>query len=174
MRGTMRRPRLSVLVWAGVFCSWMATAQAGESSGSAVTPTNSFLSARLGGQVSHKTETVKTAVGEIEHHTSSAKQGDAKLSITATVLPAVATNVMSDAMLYRKARGELLSRYDATLVSWKACQHAGYTCRMLKYETEDGYYGMARLYLYEGTLVVLNAIYYEQEDVAKAFLASAS
>jgi hypothetical protein len=109
MRGTMRRPRLSMFVWAGVFCTWIATAHAGENTGNAVTPTHSFLSAKLPGNVSHKTETVKTVVGEIEHHTSVAKSGDAKLSITATVLPSVATNVMSDAALPESTRRAAVS-----------------------------------------------------------------
>ena len=171
MRGTMRHPKFGLFVWAGTLCAWITTASAADSS--TVTPTNSFLSAQLVGKVSHKTEKVDTAVGQIEHHTSSAQQEDARLSITATVVPSIVTRVLSDALLYRKARTELMARYDGKVVSWKACQHAGYSCRWLRYDTGDGKHGLARFYLYDGTLVVLNAVYNDAESVAQAFLDSA-
>jgi hypothetical protein len=171
MRGTMRHPKLSLFVWAGTLCAWITTAHAADSS--AVTPTGSFLSAQLVGKVSHKTETVDTAVGPIEHHTSTALHEDVRLSITATVVPSIVTRVLTDSLLYRKARSELMSRYDGKVVAWKSCQHAGYTCRWLRYETSDGKRGLARFYLYDGTLVVLNAVYRDGEDIAEAFLDSA-
>jgi hypothetical protein len=172
MFGTMRRPRLTLLAVAATLWVSLATAQAAETK--TVTPQGSFISAELTGEVSRTTATVKTAVGEIVHHTVSARVGDATLSITATIVPSIVSRVLTAAILYRKARSELVGRYSGKVVSWKSCKHAGYDCRLLRYETKDGRNGLARLYFHAGTLVVLNAVYRDAETTANAFLDSAA
>jgi hypothetical protein len=136
-------------------------------------PKGSFLSAELPGEVEHTSDVRKTVVGDVEQSSASAKAGDAALSITASVLPGFVIAVTTDDMLYRKARSELLKTFAAESTSWDACKHAGFGCRKLLYTADDGRKGMARLYLHGGVLVVINAIYVEDEAVAKRFLASA-
>ena len=167
----MTRP-WSSFVWVGPLCAWLTLA--GAAKPSTVKPTGSFISARVTGDVSRRTATVDTVVGPIEHHTVTARDGDARLSITATVVPPVVANLLTDGLLYRKARTELLGRYDGRVVSWAACNHAGYECRLLRYQTSDGKKGLARFYFYDRVLVVLNAVYGEAEAAAEAFLASAA
>ncbi len=162
----------SSFVWAGPLLAWLTLADASAET-TTVKPNGSFLAARMTGDVAHKNATVKTAVGPIEHHTVTARSGDANLSITATVVPSIVAGLLSDGMLYRKARTELLGRYDGRVVNWSSCNHAGYGCRLLRYETRDGRKGLARFYFHDRVLVVLNAVYRESEKEADAFLASA-
>lgn len=136
-------------------------------------PSGSFLSVELPADAEHTQGVRETVVGDIEHATVSARSGDASLSITASTLPGFVTAVASDAVLYRKARNELLKAWSAERTSWRSCNHAGYDCRKLHYATGDGRKGIARLYLHDGVLVVVNAVYVEDEDLAQAFLASA-
>jgi hypothetical protein len=136
-------------------------------------PKGSFLSAELPGEVEHTSDVRKTVVGDVEQSSASAKAGDAALSITASILPGFVIAVTTDDMLYRKARSELLKTFAAESTGWDVCKHAGFGCRKLLYAAKDGRKGMARLYLHGGVLVVINAIYVEDEAVAKRFLASA-
>ena len=138
----------------------------------ATKPHGSFLSAELPGEVKSVRAVRDTLVGEIEHHTASATVGGTELSITATELPGFVTAVTSDNMLYRKARRELLRNYDGTSSAWSSCSHAGYACRLLRYVGDDGRKGVARFYLHDGVLVVVNAVYVDDDAIAKRFLAS--
>lgn len=154
----------------------VSAASGSAMSGSAATsakPKGSFLSAELPGEVEHTSDVRETVVGDVEQSSASAKAGDAALSITASILPGFVVAVTTDDMLYRKARSELLKTFAAQSTSWDGCTHAGFGCRKLLYAAEDGRKGMARLYLHDGVLVVVNAIYVEDEAVAKRFLASA-
>lgn len=137
------------------------------------TPSGSFLTADLPGTAEDVSGVRDTIVGDIKHNTLSSESGDAELSITATQLPGVVTTVTTNGMLYRKARKELVGNYDGNVVGWSECKHAGYECRMLRYDTDDGRHGMARLYLSDDVLVVVNAVYGEDKAVARKFLASA-
>lgn len=136
-------------------------------------PSGSFLSADLPGEVVYSSDVRKTVVGDIEQASATSKAGDASLSITASILPGFVTAVTTDDMLYRKARNELLKTFSAESSSWESCTHAGSTCRKLLYDADDGRAGMARLYLREEVLVVINAIYGKDEEIARRFLASA-
>lgn len=136
-------------------------------------PSGSFLSAELPGEVEHTSDVRKTIVGDIEQSSATAKVGDASISITASVLPGFVVAVASEDMLYRKAKSTLLATFSAKATSWDAGTQAGLPCRKLGYEADDGRKGMARLFLHDGVLVVLNAIYVEDEGVARRFLASA-
>jgi hypothetical protein len=136
-------------------------------------PSGSFLAAELPGDVEYSKDVRKTVVGDIEQASASAKVGDAALSITASILPGFVIAVATDDILYRKARNELLKTFSAHSTSWGSCTHAGFACRKLLYEADDGRKGMARLYLHDAVLVVINATYDEDEDVARRFLASA-
>lgn len=136
-------------------------------------PSGSFLSAELPGEVEHTSDVRKTIVGDIEQSSATAKVGDASISITASVLPGFVVAVASEDMLYRKAKSTLLATFSAKATSWDAGTQAGLPCRKLGYGTDDGRKGMARLFLHDGVLVVLNAIYVEDEGVARRFLASA-
>jgi hypothetical protein len=140
---------------------------------SSAKPSGSFLSVELPGRVEHASGVRETVVGDIEHHTASSRSGDAELSITASTLPSFVTSVATDDMLYRKARNELLRSFSAERRSWGSCTHAGYACRALSYGTGDGRKGLARLYLQGDVLVVTNAVYDEDEAMARRFLASA-
>lgn len=135
-------------------------------------PSGSFLSADLPGEVVYTSDVRKTVVGDIEQSSATAKAGDATLSITASILPGFVTAVTTDDMLYRKARSELLKTFSAESSSWESCTHAGFPCRKLLYDADDGREGMARLYLKEEVLVVINAIYGKDEEIARRFLAS--
>jgi hypothetical protein len=135
-------------------------------------PAGSFLSAEFPVDVEYSKDVRKTVVGDVEQSSASAKVGDASLSITASILPAFVIAVATDDMLYRKARNELLKTFSAHSTSWGSCTHAGFACRKLLYEADDGRNGMARLYLHDGVLVVINAIYDEDENTARRFLAS--
>jgi hypothetical protein len=135
-------------------------------------PSGSFLSAELPDDVEYSSGVRETVVGDIEHATASAKAGDASLSITASTLPGFVTAVTTDDMLYRKARNELLKNYAAQSTSWHGGTHVGFTCRKLLYAAGDGRKGMARLYLQGDVLVVINAVYGEDEETARRFLAS--
>lgn len=154
-------------------CSAVALATSTTALAASATPSGSFLSANLPGTAEDVSGVRDTIVGDIKHNTLSADSGDAELSITATQLPGVVTAVTTDNMLYRKARGELVGNYDGRVVGWSECSHAGYDCRMLRYDTADGRHGMARLYLDDGVLVVVNAVYGEDKSNARKFLASA-
>jgi hypothetical protein len=136
-------------------------------------PPGSFLSAEFPGDVEYSKDVRKTMVGDIEQSSASAKVGDASLSITASKLPGFVLALATDDILYRKARNELLKTFSAHSTSWRSCTHAGFACRKLLYEADDGHEGMARFYLHDGVLVVINAIYDEDADVARRFLASA-
>lgn len=136
-------------------------------------PSGSFLTAELPGEVERRSGVRDTVVGDIEHHTASCTAGDAKLSITASTLPGFITAVTTDDMLYRKARNELLKNFSAKRRSWSRCTHAGHECRALLYGTGDGRKGMARLYLRDDVLVVTNAVYDQDEPIARRFLDSA-
>ena len=139
---------------------------------SRATPDGSFLSAAFPGTPNSKSGVEDTAAGGIRHHTLSARNGDAELSLTATQLPATVTVMTTDNMLYRKARNELLENYDATRTSWSSCRHAGHPCRKLGYSTRDGRHGIAHFYLDDGTLAIANSIYKDDEKTATSFLAS--
>jgi hypothetical protein len=138
----------------------------------ATKPSGSFLAAELPADVHHSNGVRETVVGDIEHATASAKSGDASLSITASILPGFVTAVTTDDMLYRKARNELLKVYSARSTSWRSGSHAGFTCYTLSYAADDGRKGMARLYLQDDVLVVINAVYDQDEAAARRFLAS--
>lgn len=137
-----------------------------------VKPSGSFLTAELPGDVEHSRDVRKTVVGDIEQFSATAKVGDASLSITASTLPRFVIAVSPEDLLYRKARNELLKTFSAESTSWASCTHAGFACRKLLYAADDGREGMARLYLHDGVLVVVNAIYDEDEGTAREFLAS--
>jgi hypothetical protein len=136
------------------------------------TPSGSFLTAEFPADVEHSKDVRKTVVGDIEQSSATAKVGDASLSITASILPGFVIAVTTDDILYRKARNELLKTFSAESTSWKSCTHAGFGCRKLLYEADDGRKGMARLYLHDGVLVVINAVYDEDENTARRFLAA--
>lgn len=138
-----------------------------------VRPFGSFLAVELPGDVEHQSGVRETVVGDIEHFTALAKSGGASLSITATRLPGFVVAVTTDEMLYRKARNELLKNYAAHRTSWTRCTHAGCPCRKLLYQAKDGRKGMARLYLRDHVLVVINAVFDGDEAIARRFLASA-
>jgi hypothetical protein len=135
-------------------------------------PSGSFLTAEFPADPEYSKDVRKTVVGDIEQSSATAKVGDASLSITASILPGVVIALATEDMLYRKARNELLKTFSAHNTSWETCIHAGFACRKLLYEADDGREGMARLYLQEGVLVVINAIYDEDRSIARRFLAS--
>lgn len=136
-------------------------------------PDGSFLTATIPGSTSEDSSTRSTAVGDVQRHTVSGESGDAELSITSTTLPEAATTITTDAMLYRKARNELLSSYSGQSKTWGTCTHAGFECRKLTYATEDGRKGVARFYLHEGVLVIVNATFGEDERAGRRFVNSA-
>jgi len=150
-----------------------AKASANLIQGSVAKPEGSFLSALLPGSVSYNTETRTTLVGEIQHNTARSKIGGTSLSITASKLPSFVTNVLTEPLIQRKARNELLRALSASALTWQEGQHAGYPCRTLTYETNDGRRGIAQFYVHEGVLVVLNALYEEEQQIALAFLETA-
>jgi hypothetical protein len=164
---------LLALACFGALQTLETTATATSVAASATQPSGSFLAVELPAGAQHSQGVRETVVGDIEHATAAAKSGDASLSITASSLPGFVTAMASDDMLYRKARSELLKAWSAERKSWSRCTHAGYGCRKLQYETGDGRKGMARLYLHDGVLVVVNAVYTEDEELARKFLASA-
>jgi hypothetical protein len=135
-------------------------------------PSGSFLTAEFPADPEYSKDVRKTVVGDIEQLSATAKVGDASLSITSSTLPPFVIAVTPEDLLYRKARNELLKTFSADSTSWASCTHAGFACRKLLYAADDGRKGMARLYLHEGVLVVVNAIYGEDEDTAREFLAS--
>lgn len=150
-----------------------ATATAMGVATTTATPKGSFLSAELPGEVVYSSDVRKTVVGDIEQASATATKGDATLSITASVLPGFVVALATEDILYRKARNELLETFAAESTSWDTCTQVGFGCRKLRYQAKDGRRGMARLFLHDGVLVVLNAIYGEDEGVARRFLASA-
>ncbi|MEZ4448189.1 MAG: hypothetical protein R3B09_01835 [Nannocystaceae bacterium] len=135
-------------------------------------PEGSFLACDLPGEVKQMNEVRGTIVGDIRHHTASTSVDGAQLSITATELPTFVTTVTTDNMIYRKARGELLKNFSGTSKSWGSCTHAGYECRSLRYTAGDGREGLARFYLHGDVLVIVNAVYADDDAPAKRFLAS--
>jgi len=136
-------------------------------------PDGSFLSVSLPGTPSDESGVRDTLVGDIHHNTLSSDAGDAELSITASVLPGAVTALTTDDMLYRKARRELVGNYSGSVNGWSECEHAGHECRKLRYSTNDGRKGMARMYLSDDVLVIVNAVYTADEAKARKFLASA-
>jgi len=136
-------------------------------------PNGSFLSVSLPGTPSNESGVRDTIVGDIHHNTLSSDSGDAELSISASVLPGAVTTLTTEDMLYRKARRELVGNYGGSVTGWGECEHAGHECRKLRYSTSDGRKGMARLYISDDVIVVVNAVYSEDEAKARKFLASA-
>jgi hypothetical protein len=73
------------------------------------------------------------------------------------------------------ARARLVDEYDGEVEGWSRCEHAGYACRKLRYVTGDGRHGLARLYLHEDVVMIVNAAWRGNDDGhARRFLASAS
>ncbi|MEZ4382325.1 MAG: hypothetical protein R3A79_13315 [Nannocystaceae bacterium] len=166
------RPFRALALAAGLAFGALTLLSAPAAEAASAKPQGSFLSAQLPGEVENIDAVRDTLVGDIEHHTATAETDGAEMSITATELPGFVTTVTTDNMLYRKARRELLRNYSGTSKGWGRCSHAGYACRKLTYSTRDGREGIARLYLHDGVLVVVNAVYSEDDATAKRFLAS--
>jgi hypothetical protein len=166
------RPFRTLALAAGVLFAALSVLSAPTAEAASTRPQGSFLAADLPGDVKRVNAVRDTLVGDIEHHTASATVDGVELSITATELPGFVTTVTTDNMLYRKARRELLRNYAGESQGWSRCNHAGYTCRKLRYVADDGRSGVARFYLHDDVLVVVNAVYAEDDATAKRFLAS--
>lgn len=168
------RPVLLAISIAGMSLVCLGASQAIAANNDLVSaqPDNSFLSVRMPGSVEYAQAVRDTAFGDVEHHSASAISGELELSITASVLPGFVSSVSADNMLYRKARRELLDNYSGETEAWSSCSHAGYACRDLGYSIDDGRHGMARLYIDGEVMVVVNAIYEDDEDAARRFLDS--
>jgi len=151
--------------------SFVSVSQPADAFGRA-RPDGSFLSASLPGTPHDESGVRDTVVGDITHNTLSVTEGDTELSITATQLPGVVTTMSTDNMLYRKARNELLKNYGAKRTVWTGCRHAGHSCKKLKYKTDDGRRGMARLYMHDDTLVVANGVWDDDKKAVRKFLGS--
>ena len=153
----------------GIACAVVLTGPASQRS---VAPEGSFLSAALPEGATDRSGSRDTPVGTIHHHTASWEGEDVELSITATTLPWVVVAFTTETMLYRRARQALLGNYGGRLVGWSRCKHAGHECRMLHYAYRGDRRGMARLYLRDDTLVVVNATFSGDRAAARSFLAS--
>lgn len=125
-----------------------------------VRPGASFVSVALPGTTDDQSGVRETIVGDIEHETTSASPKEGlELSITATELPDTVNALTTEEMLLEKARDELLKANEGSKTQWKAISAKGKEARTLSYETRSGSKGRAELYMSDGVLVVLNAIY---------------
>ena len=156
----------------GVLAAGISGHPASMSAGPA-RPESSFLTVQMPCEPKDESGVRDTAVGDIHHNTLSCRSGDASLSISASVLPPAVMALTTEKTLYRRARNELLKNFDGTKTVWKTCEHAGWSCWKLHYDTGDDGNGRARLFLDEDVLVVTNAVYVEDEEIATDFLDSA-
>lgn len=146
--------------------------ETGDASGR-VMPDGSFLAVDMPCEPRDESGVRDTAIGDVRHNTLSCRSGDASLSITASVLPPAIVALTTERMLYRRARNELLDSFDGERTRWRACEHAGWSCMTLHYDTGDDRSGRARLFIDDDVLVVTNAVYRTDADLAIAFLDSA-
>ncbi len=136
-------------------------------------PEGSFLSVSMPDDVQEEHGVLETPVGSVEHHTLRATEGDTELSITASTFSPAVLDLTTPGLLYRKARHRLVAEYGGEVTGWTECTHAGHECRKLDYTAKGGRRGLARLYLDEDTMVIVNAVYADDPKIARRFLASA-
>ena len=141
-----------------------------------VRPPASFVSVKLPEENTDESGVRDTIVGDIEHTTISADPTDeVDVSITVTELPSTVTMFTTNEMLLRKAKRELLKANSGEETGWGGSKSDEEEGRTLSYRTTDGRKGYAELYIDDGVLVVLNAIYPKEEpEPARKFFASKS
>ena len=154
-----------------------AASEQGQSSDwTRVRPRQAFVSVRLPKNNDDESGVRDTIVGDIEHTTISADPTEnVDVSITVTELPTAVTMFTTNEMLLRKAKRELLKANSGDETGWGAAASNKKEGRTLHYGTSDGRDGRAELYIDDGVLVVLNAIYPSDElQPAKTFFGSKS
>lgn len=153
-----------------------AAAKAGSIPWARVRPPASFVSVRLPKENEDESGVRDTIVGDIEHTTISADPTEeVDVSITVTELPSAVTMFTTNEMLLRKAKRELLKANSGEETGWGGSKSGEEEGRTLRYRTTDGREGYAELYIDDGVLVVLNAIYPEDEFApARKFFSSKS
>lgn len=164
-------PRPSTALAGAIVTAIVSAATLGSSSAQAkdVAPADAIVTVDVPGPLERKRRTENTLLGDVETLTVSGSAGDARLGIAVSKLPDASDDLTTDGMLYRQARRKILRRYDAERTSWQDCRVAGYTCRQLEYEAADGRHGVARLFLTEEMLVIVNGIYENDRDHVEAF-----
>lgn len=137
-------------------------------------PNDSFLTVDIPGEIERKVREEKTLLGEVRTVTVAGSKGDAAMGIAVSKLPKASQTLATDGMIYRSARRKLLRRYDADRTTWENCRHAGMPCRLLEYEADDGRHGLARFYLTEDMMVIVNGIYETDRRLVVAYHDSTS
>ncbi len=158
-RERRRRPLRALLLGLGLGCFTPIVSTAPAAHAREMAPNDSFLTVDIPGETTRRVRNENTLLGEVRTVTVAGSKGDAKMGIAVSKLPEASQTLATDGMIYRSARRKLLRRYDAESTRWESCHHAGLPCRRLDYVAEDGRTGLARFYLTEDMMVVVNGVY---------------
>ncbi len=134
---------------------------AGAEAWTVFTPDDGSFKAQFPAPPEASSQKTKSAIGDIESVTWTVARGEQTFSVTATLLPRLATVFRGADGIYEDAQGDLLTHTTGRKLSWEDSEVGGHPGKSLAYRMDSsdsqGLEGRARFVLVENRLFVLNA-----------------